>query len=674
MIYLFETGICLSLLYLAYWLFLSRETYFNFNRIFLVGSIALALLVPSLHPDIMIAGGGSMEQTVMGISRFQDGYEEMIRMINADFGTEPGVRHSVGGRDHGDQILAEGGVIPSRAEHGVQSGTNISWSRILLMLYICGVGYFLARFLYLVIRLFLLAKRNRVIRQDGFRMVEIEEQISPFSFFRFLYINHGSLDDSEIHHVLEHEKAHIRQKHSMDHLFAHGLAVFQWFNPFAWQLRNALKTTHEYIADRQVIDTGVGKTDYQSLLLRQVIGYHSTELVNNFNLKPIKKRIAMINKTKSGLPARFKAALVAPFAILVFFLFADFTLEGSDGTLIGPDNELSGLWIKKGEDAFSRTISIHNNRFSYAEGNEIHEYFMRTEKGALILSENEGTGGIRMQYESNGDELILWWNDTRKSRYKRSLADNSLDHYLEGQEMKMNVDLPYISRYRLMDESLVFRICYGKDPRGGNALTFNGRPFTLVNLEELIEQEKNKLSKLDQRSLTALFLVDRSIPMILVDQVRQELRKIGSLHIAEGGYPHGDLQLSPLLYHAVALPRLLPPLDARELDKKEVEKQGGRIHSIDLAARNTTPRDVDEGLQQFIRNSPDGKYVISLEYDGAIPYGQYVETVDMIFNVVYKFRNELAREKFGLTYEKLGADLQREMRKAYPMALSEKCK
>jgi hypothetical protein len=420
-----------------------------------------------------------------------------------------------------------------------------------------------------------------------------------------------------------------------------------------------------------VIDRGIERFDYQSLLVKQVIGYHSVELVNNFNLKPIKKRIAMMNKNRSGIPAKFKAMLVAPFALIIFFLFADFTLKGSGNITADPVSGLSGLWVKQNEDNFSPTLYIHDQKFIYSEGLEIREYFLRAEKGSLILSEREGTGGVRLRYENREDGMILWWNDAQKSRYLKSKAGNTLDHYLEGQHMKMAVDLPYISQYRLMDESLVFRICYGKDPSGGTALTFNGEPFTLVDLGELVEKEKSKLSKVDQQSLTALFLVDRSIPMVLVDQVRQELRKINALHIAEGGYPHGDINLSPLLYHTVALPRLLPPLDAVELNKEEVEKRGGKIHIIDLAARTTTPRDVDEGLQQFIRNNADGKYVISLEFDGDIPYGQYVETVDMIFKVVYSFRNELAMDTYALAYDKLSAELQREMRKAYPMALSE---
>ncbi len=253
MIYLLETGICLSLLYLAYWLFLRKETYFNFNRIFLVGSIALSLLVPLLHVTVLVPRGSSLEQTASGIEKVRDSYEEMIRMINADYGTEPGARHSADGLNSGfDSASGEEGSSPTEADQVVASKSKISFSKVLLILYICGVVWFLARFVYLVFRLYLLAKRNRVSQQDGFRMVEIEEQISPFSFFRFLFITNGSFDEPELHQVLEHEKAHIMQRHSMDHLFAHGLAVFQWFNPIAWQIRKALKTTHEYIADRQV--------------------------------------------------------------------------------------------------------------------------------------------------------------------------------------------------------------------------------------------------------------------------------------------------------------------------------------------------------------------------------------------------------------------------------------
>ena len=196
----------------------------------------------------------------------------------------------------------------------------------------------------------------------------------------------------------------------------------------------------------------------------------------------------------------------------------------------------------------------------------------------------------------------------------------------------------------------------------------------MEELAGLIEKERERVFFLDQNSFTVMFLVDKGIPMSQVDQVRNELRKSGSLHIAEGGYPHGDLELSPLIYHAVGLPRLLPPLDAKMLDQEALEQLGRNLHTIDLTARNTTPRDVDEGLRRFIADSKDGNYVISLEYDGLIPYGQYVETVDMIWKIIYSFRNSLALERFNVPYDKLGDELQREIRTAYPIALSERMK
>ena len=682
MIYLLETGLCLSLLYLAFWLFLRRETYFNFNRIFLVGSIALTLTVPLLHLNLFIPQGSSLEDPVMGILKFRNNYEEMIRMIDADFGAEPGTRHTVDRNRSGEPELEEGGRIPLEGIHGareeakgrgtnvgIQKGNSFSIARILLIIYIGGVIYFFTRFVYLVIRLYLLAKRNRVTRQDGFRMVEIEEDISPFSFFRFLFINKGSFNESELHNVLEHEKAHIRQKHSMDHLFVHGLAVFQWFNPFAWQMRKALKTTHEYIADRHVINRGIELFDYQSLLLKQVMGYHSVELVNNFNLKPIKKRIAMMNKTKSGIPAKLKAMLVAPFAILIFFLFADFTLKGSSAQL-DPIRELDGLWIKQSEDNFSEKIYIEDGKFSYVDGTEIRQYDARQIREGEIAFKSPGSQWAT-KYRLAGDELIFSWNPwAEESRYIRSKVSNSLDQMLLENDMKL--DLPAISQYRLLEnERLIYRIGIVLDQAGGTIFTFNGERVPVKEISWRVNRVVGDLSLPDMKQATGVFLVDRNVPMSEVDKARKELREATRYRVAEGGYPHGDIALSPLLYHAVALPRLLPPKDAKVLEKEVVEEMGGKVHTIDLSARNTTPRDVEAGLLQFIKSTKDNKYVISLEYDEKIPYGQYVETVDMIYNVVYSFRNKLAMERYVVAYDKLGDELQRELRKVYPMALSE---
>lgn len=378
----------------------------------------------------------------------------------------------------------------------------------------------------------------------------------------------------------------------------------------------------------------------------------------------------MMNKTKSGLSAKLKATLVAPFAILIFFLFADFTLKGSEREASLAAIDLQGLWIKQTKNDFSNALYIRSSSISFSEGIEIRDFHMKVESDALVLFQREGLPGTPLQYQMDGDKLILWWNKEQRTTYIRSVAENTLDHYLA--QSKQDIDLPYISKYRLMEpEQSICRVGFGKNHGGANAVTFNGKAVSLQEVAGLVEMEREKVFFLDQNSFIVMFLVDKGIPMSQVDELRQELRKTGSLHIAEGGYPHGDLELSPLIYHVVGLPRLLPPMNAITLGKKEIEKLGSNLHTIDLTKRNTTPRDLDNGLQKFIGNHSDGKYVISLEYDGAIPYGQYVETVDMVWRIIYSFRDKLAKDRHSVSYDKLGDDLQREIRKAYPIALSE---
>ena len=685
-IYLLETGICLSILFLVYWLFLRRETYFNFNRFYLVGSMVLALTVPLVHLNLMIPEESSWKGTAIGIMKFRNYYQEVILLTNADFGTEPGRRHmqrsGIDGTNGPDEQRTFRGLdqpVRSQSVSGTGdgqyvenfNGKGISLSVMILMIYSAGILFFLSRLIYLIIRLLLLTRRSGFISKDGFRIVEVEKTVSPFSFFKYLFINQSSFNAGELRDVLDHEKAHIQQRHSHDHLFSYMLAIFQWFNPLAWQIRKALKTTHEYIADRFVLQMGSDAADYQSLLLRQVIGYHSEELVNNFNLKPIKNRITMMNKKRSGIRARIKAILLIPSALTVFFLSANFTLNGTqDGTGI-PLKDLSGLWINENKDLFSQMIFMEAGRFSFTEHSSVREYFVRPGQNSLILSQYEGGEGISLRCEIHDNEMDLWWNETQRSTYTRSNDRNTMEYYINSLNEKIN--LPYISQYRLMErEEMIYKLALGFNSQGDKVLLFNGEPVRLNELKNLVSEERNKLSKLDQAGLTAMFFVDQEMPMGEVVRVRDVLREINSLHIADAGYPHGEFPISPLLYHKVAFPRLIPPLDAKSLDKSELESSRIPLCEIDLSARNTTPRALDQKLNQFIGScGEEGRYVISLSYDEMIPYGQYIETVDMVHKVIYQYRDQLAVKKYQIHYDKLGDDLQREIRHVYPIPLSE---
>jgi beta-lactamase regulating signal transducer with metallopeptidase domain len=143
---------------------------------------------------------------------------------------------------------------------------------------------------------------------DGVKIIKLPFPTAPFSFFRYVFVRDEMVGTPEFDHILAHERTHIQQKHSLDLIFVQLLAAFLWFNPVIWLLIKSLKTTHEYIADKKIINSGYSLVEYQTLLLKQLISNNSFGLVHNFNLSFIKKRITMMTHKKSGWSGKVKVA------------------------------------------------------------------------------------------------------------------------------------------------------------------------------------------------------------------------------------------------------------------------------------------------------------------------------------------------------------------------------
>lgn len=263
----------------VYHIFLKRDTLFTENRLFLLTGLVLAFLFPLIK----------IQKTVV-VSK---------PILEAALGTST-------------QTTANANI-------GI-----FGFEDLMIYLYIAVSMFLLAR---LVIRLYALKKlaKNAAVRKESpFVHMVTEKRISPFSFFNYIFYNPRLFEPNELHSVLEHEKVHARQYHTLDILFLELLKIVFWFNPILWLYKNAIKQNLEYLADRYAIAGTKNKKSYQYLMLKQAVDPQEFSFTNSFYNSLIKKRIVMLNQNQSKKINVLKTLSIAP---LLGLLLASFNVE-----------------------------------------------------------------------------------------------------------------------------------------------------------------------------------------------------------------------------------------------------------------------------------------------------------------------------------------------------------
>jgi len=286
-VFIYESGICLALLYAMYWLFLRKETYFRFNRFYLLSTIIVACILPLVN--IGLFENSKDTSSWAGIT----GIAQAINI--------PAVT-----------IAGEIGNAPD---------PSYNWQHLVGVIYLTGAFLLIARMILGILRLSILRRRGRKVRFDGYSIFYLKHEMAPFSFFNTIYIHDSIAEGHDKSYIVSHENIHIRQLHTIDNLFMElSLAIF-WFNPFMWFLRTALRHTHEYQADNGVLTDNVSRTTYQSLLLKQISGLLPLAVTSSFNSN-IKNRIKMMYRSKSSALAKFKPLLLVPILTFLTLVFA----------------------------------------------------------------------------------------------------------------------------------------------------------------------------------------------------------------------------------------------------------------------------------------------------------------------------------------------------------------
>ncbi|MFV8339393.1 M56 family metallopeptidase [Flavobacterium sp. LB3P21] len=276
-IYLMKSCGLIALFYLAYHFMLRKETFFASNRWFLL----LGLFTSVLLPLVIFTKIIWVEPTP----------------VNYDWSSLP-ITTTVN-EDHTEEYIYLG----------------------LAVLYCMGVLYLLTKFgidFYSLQKVF---KGKIIKRQADFKFIDTTENIAPFSYFNTIVYNSSLYSNSELENILEHEKVHSEQNHTVDVLLSRLFCILFWFNPFIWLYKKAILQNLEFIADSEATKKISDKKAYQFTLLKITTHQNCVAVTNHFYQSLIKKRIVMLNKNQSKKSNSWKYTFVLPALVAFVFLF-----------------------------------------------------------------------------------------------------------------------------------------------------------------------------------------------------------------------------------------------------------------------------------------------------------------------------------------------------------------
>ncbi len=262
----------------TYDVFLRRETFFQWNRVYLIGSYIISLVLPAIKigafstalPDDFIAYPEYLWHSNM----------PEILVANSQpnwFATIPL-----------EQKVLYGGILVT-----------------------------FVIFMYKLNQIRTLRKKGEVHYFEKYTRVIISKSATAFSFFKTIFLGDQIREE---HHesIIKHELVHITQKHTYDLLFFELMRIINWFNPLVYVYQKRISELHEFIADSKVEQTH--KKEQYQLLLSQVFQTENISFINHFfKSSIIKKRIVMLQKQKSKQRYRLKYLVLIPLIVSMLF-------------------------------------------------------------------------------------------------------------------------------------------------------------------------------------------------------------------------------------------------------------------------------------------------------------------------------------------------------------------
>ncbi|MEQ8475157.1 TonB family protein [Fulvivirga sp.] len=273
--YILEVNVCILLFGALYYLLLRNETDFKFRRFYLISAAIIALMAPIFKLGAMLIGNVPVNELPI-------------------------------------TILPEL-VIGEQTVNALEVETTTNYLQYSSIVYWIIAGLLLQYFLFQLMQVvwFTFSKKTSIKKENGIIWIETNGTLPTFSFFNLLfYDNSIALTATEKERIVNHELAHIKQKHSWDIVLLEASKILCWINPLAWYMRREIQDIHEYLADEKVVAV-TNSEEYRSLLAKMALNQAHLSIGHHFNKSKTLKRIQMITTIKEKVKS-WKMALTLP--------------------------------------------------------------------------------------------------------------------------------------------------------------------------------------------------------------------------------------------------------------------------------------------------------------------------------------------------------------------------
>ncbi|MDY2585808.1 M56 family metallopeptidase [Winogradskyella aquimaris] len=311
-LYLLKFSACLLVFWLVYVLLLEKQQMHRFKRFYLIGSFAVALVIPQIT---------IIEYVEPIVQNFE---------VTSNYAAQEA------------ELTAE----------PIEGTSVISLEAILWTIYILGAILFFIRFIGNLNRLYKQISKNDKQRNQNFIYVLLKTYRIPHSFFKYIFLNKSLFENNNIpKEVLLHEETHAKQWHSLDILFLELLQIIFWFHPLVYILKHHVKLNHEFLADDAVLQQGFVAKSYQNILLQFSSNTHNQQLASAINYSSIKKRFTVMKTQTSKTRIWLSTLLVLPILAILFYSFAEreYVQKNKTENLLRETNSFLVVVEKKGD-------------------------------------------------------------------------------------------------------------------------------------------------------------------------------------------------------------------------------------------------------------------------------------------------------------------------------------